>query len=109
MEGMVMRKGITGFVLILGLALVSASRSATREVSITGGKFVPASVSIGRGESVQWSNDDDKDHWIEADDGSFASGKLKLGQTYEHKFSGNGAYVYHCKLHPREKGKVVVK
>lgn len=93
--------------LILALGLISASRSATREVSIGGGKFIPPSVSIKAGDVVRWSNDDDKDHWIEADDGSFASGKLKVGQTFEHKFSSGGTYAYHCKLHPREKGKVV--
>ena len=61
------------------------------------------------GDTVRWTNNDDVDHTIDAADGSFSSGKVKSGQTYEFKFTKAGTYDYGCKLRPRMKGKIVVK
>jgi plastocyanin len=105
-----MRNVILAIALALSLLLLSATPKPPppKKISIAGGKFTPATLNITVGDTVQWSNDDDQDHTIEADDGSFASAKLKGGATFDHKFTKAGTYAYHCKLHPREKGKVTV-
>jgi plastocyanin len=91
------------------LALGAQRGGATRSVSIAGGRFVPANISASVGDTVQWSNADDKDHWIEADQGAFASGKIKPGGSFGVRFVRAGTYAYHCKLHPREKGIITVR
>ncbi len=108
---------MVGHMRILRLLLVSslpllisaAAPKAHTDVTITDGRFTPASVSIAVGDTVVWTNDSDHDHTVEADDGSFDSGKIKAGKTFEHKFTKAGTYAYSCSLHPREKGKVIVK
>lgn len=107
-----MQKAVVLVLLILGTALavrLSAAPAATRaEVSIRGGRFSPATVTVGVGEAVVWTNDDDLDHTITAEDGSFESGKLKARGRFQHRFARAGTFSYSCALHPREKGRVVV-
>ena len=77
-------------------------------VSIKDMKFSPASITIKPGQTVTWTNNDDHDHTVTADDGSFKSDKLGHGDTFQHKFEKKGKYKYACSYHPREKGTVVV-
>ena len=82
--------------------------AANSSVSIKGG-FKPEKVVIHVGDTVTWTNDDDRDHNVTADDGSFASDNLKAGKTYSHTFTEVGKFTYADSLHPREKGEVVVE
>ena len=77
-------------------------------VSIKGMKFSPASITVKPGEKIVWTNQDDYDHTVVADDGSFKSGNLSRGDTFEHKFEKKGKYKYACSIHPRMKGMVIV-
>jgi len=78
-------------------------------VSMKGMKFSPASITIKPGEKVVWTNKDDYDHTVVADDGSFKSGNLSRGDSFEHKFEKKGKYKYACSIHPRMKGTVIVE
>ncbi len=93
--------------LVLTISAVAARRSV--DVTITDGRFTPATAGISVGDTVIWTNDSDHDHTVEADDGSFDSGKIKAGRTFEHRFTKAGTYAYSCALHPREKGKIIVR
>jgi len=90
-------------------ACAMAPAPARVNVTISGGRFVPAVVAISAGQSVTWANADDVDHRLEADDGSFASGNIRPGRSFEHRFMRAGRFGYFCVLHPREKGTIVVK
>jgi plastocyanin len=90
-------------------SLAAAPRGKRVQVSISAGRISPVSVTVAPGDTVVWVNADDRDHSIAADDGSFVSPKLKGGQSYAHTFAREGTYSYACTLHPREKGKIVVK
>jgi plastocyanin len=79
------------------------------EVTIKGMKFTPGSVTIKAGQSVTWTNNDQRDHTVVADDGSFNSGNLGPGASFTHKFAKSGKFKYACALHPRMKGVVEVK
>lgn len=105
---MVIQRIILGL-LAAGLCVAGQPKAQREDVSIKNGSFSPASANINANDSVEWSNDDQRDHRITADDGSFDSGKLKPGDSYTKKFTKPGTYGYSCALHPREKGKVVVK
>jgi plastocyanin len=77
----------------------------------------PVTISAASFGSVIWFNDDDGGgaygsngtaHNITADDGSFASGALPPGSSFEGTFSTPGTYGYHCSIHPTMKGTVTV-
>jgi plastocyanin len=77
----------------------------------------PLTIAFANGGVVKWFNDDGTAgsygttgtaHNITADDGSFASGTLPPGQSFEATFTAAGTYHYHCSIHPAMKGTVIV-
>lgn len=78
-------------------------------VAIKGSSFDRSSVSVRAGESVQWTNADERDHAIVADKGEFKSGTIKPGKSWTRTFDKAGTFKYHCSLHPRAKGTVKVE
>ena len=81
-------------------------------VTIKGGSFAPAAVTIKAGQTVRWDNKDDRDYSIVADDkenAGFRSGTLKPGKSWSHAFEEAGTFKYHCSLRPRAKGTVRVE
>ena len=47
-------------------------------------QFTPASINVKVGDTVVWTNNDDRDHTVVADDGSFKSGNLGRGAIISH-------------------------
>lgn len=78
-------------------------------VKIADQKFAPASITIKAGESVTWTNADNRDHKLVAKDGTWKSDNLRHGDTFTQKFEKAGTYAYACEYRPRMKGTVVVK
>jgi plastocyanin len=77
-------------------------------VSIKNLAFNPAQLKARPGDDVVWSFDDNGvAHTVTADNGSFDSGKRSSGQ-YVLNFGQPGTYSYHCTIHPKMTGKVVV-
>jgi plastocyanin len=77
----------------------------------------PLTVSLAEGGVVVWFNDDQTasayssngvTHNITADDGSFSSGNLPSGNTFQTTFTAAGTFGYHCSIHPTMKGTVTV-
>ena len=97
--------------LLLATNAVSAprDREPQEDVSIKGRAFTPQTLKIKKGESVTWKNNDNADHTVDADDGSFSSGTIKSGKTFKYTFKKAGKYSYSCHLHPRMKGTIVVE
>jgi plastocyanin len=79
------------------------------KVSIDNIKYEPKEIKIKKGDTVVWTNGDDRDHTVTADDGSFASKKIASRDTFERKFAKAGKFKYHCDYHPRMKATVVVE
>ena len=82
---------------------------ADATVSISDSAFRPAAVAVRVGQTVQWTNADDRDHQVAADKGQFKSGTIKPGDAFEFKFEKAGEYKFHCPLHPRARGVVKVE
>ena len=101
--------GITLPVLLVAAVSASALAPKQARVSINEMKFNPPSLDIKPGDTVRWTNDDDRDHTVSASDGSFKSGNLRSGDTFEHTFQKAGKFSYACSYHPRMKGTVNVK
>lgn len=85
----------------------SAQTSITT-VSIKNFAFNPASISVTKGTTVKWMNNDSTAHQIVSDpDGSvFKSEVLNPGQSYTYTFDETGTFNYHCGIHPFMKGAV---
>ena len=78
------------------------------QVIVKGVAFNPNEVRTAVGESVTWSFEDGGlEHTVTADDGSFDSGRKAAG-TFERTFDAPGTVAYHCEVHTRMKGTIVV-
>lgn len=96
-------------VLFLGVACTLLPGAAERHVVVIQQMtYSPSSINVKVGDSVTWTNRDDREHAITAEDGSFASAKIAPGESFSHTFTRPGSYPYGCKFHPREKGSVTV-
>ena len=96
-------------ILVCGLSICSvAPKEIKHSVSIENMKFNPDSLEITAGDTVEWTNNDDRDHNVTAKDGSFKSDNLRTGDTFKYTFKKAGKYPYACSLHPRMKAMVVV-
>jgi plastocyanin len=77
--------------------------------------FKPETVTVPKGGTVTWTNDDTVGHDVTKTDGpgpSFKSGDpgaLNGGDTYKQKFTAAGTVKYVCSVHPGMEGTVVVK
>jgi len=71
--------------------------------------YNPATLNIHVGDTVLWSNTGVLPHTVTADDGSFDSGLLNTGDTWNMTFSSAGTYSFHCTPHPWMKGTVIVQ
>lgn len=82
---------------------------ATVTVSIKNFTFSPSAPSIAIGQEVTFINNDNMDHTVTADNGSFDSGVIPPGGTFKKVFDSAGLFNYHCSIHPSMKAKVEVQ
>ena len=110
----ILRSAAAIFILTLGAAFAAGAKdddaAAAHKVNIKDLKYDPAKLTIKTGETVVWTNNDDKDHTVIGDtDDDFKSDNLGSGDKYRHTFAKKGKFPYHCKYHPRMKGLVIVQ
>jgi amicyanin len=77
-------------------------------VKIENFAFVPATLTVKRGDTVTWTNHDEEPHTIAANDGSFHSPGMDANGTYSYTFTTPGTFDYICSIHPFMHGTVVV-
>jgi plastocyanin len=77
-------------------------------VSMKDKKFDSAKVTIKVGQTVKWVNDDEHDHTVLAEDGSFKSENISAEESFSFTFSAAGKNPYSCTYHPRMKGVIIV-
>ena len=79
------------------------------EIGIDNFQFSPPSLSVARGTTVTWINNDDVPHLIVNVERRFKqSPVLDTGQTFSVKLDTAGTYKYFCSLHPMMQGTIVV-
>ncbi len=86
-----------------------APAGGTAAATIVDFGFTPATLTVKVGTTVTWTNTGTVSHTVTADDGSFDSGTLASGATYQHTFSKAGTYAYHCSIHHSMVATVVVQ
>jgi plastocyanin len=93
-----------------GTAASSATTPAAKPsatVVMKGLKFTPKRVTIHKGQTVEWVDNDLVDHSVVAKD--IDSPDFAQGETWSHAFARAGVIHYHDRLNPSMKGTVVVK
>jgi plastocyanin len=88
----------------------------TVQVSEKDIKFDPANVTVAKGGTVKWTNDEDINHDVTKTDGpgpdfSSGTGNMAKGDTFEQKFDTAGTIKYVCTIHAAQgmEGKITVK
>ena len=122
--------GAACFILILALGLLvsDAPRAGAESPSAPGGgaevvtvknfDFSSRTVTIGRGRTIRWANEDVANHQISSGvveggrpkpDGHVSSPLLVRGDVFSATFPRAGEYPYYCGVHPFMRGMIVVK
>ena len=87
----------------------SAVPVAGTKVAITNFAFTPAVLTVKRGETVVWTNQDEEPHTVVAGNNSFHSPGLDANGTFAFTFASPGTFDYICSIHPFMHGTVVVQ
>lgn len=87
---------------------IEQSNSPT--VTIANFAFTPQTITVKRGSTVIWTNEDSVGHTVTSDTGNgLDSPLLSKGQSYSKIFNATGTFSYHCTPHPNMKGIVIVE
>jgi len=96
-------------------APTTTSPPAAVAVTIQNFAFTPASITVPKGTTVTWTNQDSASHTIVNDATSttalgklFSSNPLGMGQTFSFTFHDEGTFAYHCGIHTFMKGTITV-
>ena len=83
------------------------SNTAANTVSIQNFAFNPSSLTVSKGTTVTWTNEDSASHEIKST--TFGSSLLSKGATFSHTFDQTGTFNYSCAIHPTMQGKIIVQ
>jgi plastocyanin len=86
----------------------------TAAVSMKNIQFSPKALTVAKGTTVKWTNDDNVNHDVTKTSGpgpKFASGtgNLAQGATYQQTLNAPGTIKYVCTVHPGMAGTITVK
>ncbi len=100
-----------------GSEVVATPTPEVIAVQITSTGFSPASVTIQKGDYIQFTNKDSASHWPASDPhpahggypGFDANRPLKTGEIYRFQFEKTGSWAYHDHQGPSLRGVIIVK
>ena len=108
---------VLSLVLVIGIACggddeekpqtTPAPQLGQDTVQIKGFAFNPETITIDRGDSVVWTNQDSVAHTVTGSE--FESGSLSGGRSYTRTFDQAGEFPYFCRFHPYMEGSVTVR
>jgi plastocyanin len=78
---------------------VAESAPSRVELAMSDDAFAPKTLSVPVGATVVWNRTGSHPHTVTADDNSFDSGILRVGQGFEHTFDEPGTFAYYCGVH----------
>ena len=91
------------------------AKARTVTVKMKNTQFDPKTVTVPKGSTVKWVNEDSVGHDVTKEGGpglvfkSGAAGGLAEGDTYEQTLNNVGDVKYVCTIHPGMEGEVTVK
>ena len=85
-------------------------RAEGASVAMKSIEFKPKAVTVAKGRTVKWTNDDSVGHDVTGSDfKSGSAGGISGGETFEHRFAKAGRFDYRCNVHLGMEGTVIVK
>jgi plastocyanin len=79
-------------------------------VSMKNIQFAPKDVTVKKGQTITWRNDDTVDHNVTATSGaSFKSDNFGNGGSFKFKAAKAGTIKYVCTIHPGMDGTLTVR
>ena len=87
---------LAAFVVLFVPAVGAQEDQGVAPVSAYDGYFYPADITVPSATTVVWTNQGEKPHSVTSHDGSFASGMLNPGESYQATFYEPGTYTYQC-------------
>jgi plastocyanin len=86
----------------------------TAAVSMKNIQFSPKALTVAKGTTVKWTNQDSVNHDVTKAGGpgpdfSSGQGNLAQGATYQQTLSTPGTIQYKCTIHPGMTGTITVK
>ncbi|MBI2665100.1 cupredoxin family copper-binding protein [Candidatus Woesearchaeota archaeon] len=87
---------------------VKQSETDNFQVVVENYKFMPATLDVKVGDTVEWVNKDGMDHTVTFGDSPFDE-QLPVGATVSYTFQEAGEFDYLCSFHPSMQGKVIVR
>ena len=90
------------------LVTLAASAASTHVVVIDDVRYEPASLTVKRGDTVVWRNDDPFPHTVTAR-GAFDSGSIAARRQWKFVARKAGKFDYLCTLHPSMTGTLIVE
>ena len=97
----------------VNVGIVSTTTTTSQEVSTTypvliiNFSFNPASLTVNKGDTVIWTNNDSAPHQVVGD--NLNGLVMNKGQTFSQTFNSSGTFNYHCAIHPMMTGVITVK
>jgi plastocyanin len=78
-------------------------------VSIKNFAYAPPSLTVDKGATVSFSNQDSTEHTATANGGAFDTGSIGQGQSKSITLNSAGTFSYVCTFHPFMHGTITVK
>jgi amicyanin len=100
---------LAALTLTVCLGPVANAEAFVPSVHIDNFTFTPQEITITRGTTLTWVNEDDIPHAIAESNKAFRSKAMDTDQKFSFTFTAPGIYDYFCSLHPHMQGKVIVK
>ncbi|MEO6660581.1 MAG: cupredoxin domain-containing protein [Burkholderiaceae bacterium] len=86
----------------------AAEKSATHKVIMKATSYAPLALTVKRGDTVVWVNEDPFPHTVTAA-GAFDSKSIAAGASWTYKARKAGEFAYTCTFHPNMKGTLKVE
>ncbi len=88
----------------IGISIVKYASDASTTMP-----YSPSPLTVNRGTTVTWINNDFTTHTVTEVTNKFDSGVLVPSQVFKHTFDELGIVKYYCTIHPFMSGEIIVK
>ena len=88
----------------------SGAGGQARDATIQNRAFEPREITVSRGATVTWTNQDSVPHTVTGEGANAPrSDTLQQGARYSFTFTNAGTFNYVCTIHPSMRGTVIVQ
>jgi plastocyanin len=102
-------RSIVRALFVAALVACAPALAATHTVAIDGTAYVPAEITVKRGDTVTWTNKDPFPHTVTARGGAFDSKTIGAGKSWRYVARKSGEFPYVCTFHPTMIGTLKVE